>query len=138
MLRNVAWSGEHEKEQKNDRKLFRQAGQAEIKASTWLKLSRSVSNWSDEQQTGPSPNSGPQTSRSKRRVSSSSGYLRIRTLFRRNGKKCTSTGGPSYGHGKGLPKNPFFPHEPRMTHFPSPLLLIILCDGRLPCKTNLK
>ena len=76
MLRNVAWSGEHEKEQKNDRKLFRQAGQAEIKASTWLKLSRSVSNWSDVQQTGPSPNSGPQTSRSKRRVSSSAGYLR--------------------------------------------------------------
>ena len=76
MFKNVAWSGEHEKEQKNERKLFRQAGQAEIMASTWLKLSRSVSNWSDVQQTGPSPNSGPQTSRSKRRVSSSSGYLR--------------------------------------------------------------
>lgn len=76
MFRNVAWSGEHEKEQKNERKLFRQAGQAEIKASTWLKLSRSVSNWSDVQQTGPSSNSVPHTSRSKLRVSSSSGYLR--------------------------------------------------------------
>lgn len=76
MFRNVAWTGEHEKEQKNERKLLRHAGQAEIKASTWLKLSRRVSNWSDVQQTGPSPNSGPQTSWSKRRVSSSSGYLK--------------------------------------------------------------
>ena len=74
-FRNVAWSGEHEKVQKNERKLFRQAGQAEIKASTWLKLSRSVSNWSDVQQTGPSPNSVPQTLRSKRLVSPS-GYLK--------------------------------------------------------------
>ena len=74
MFRNVAWSGEHENKQKNERKLFRQAGQAEIKASTWLKLSRRVSNWSDVQQTGPSPNSKPQTLRSKRRVFSSSGY----------------------------------------------------------------
>ena len=75
MFRNEAWSGEHEKVQKNERKLFRQAGQAESKASTWLKLSRSVSNWSDVQQTGISPNSTPQTSRSRGRVSSS-GYLR--------------------------------------------------------------
>lgn len=75
MFRNVAWSGEHVKVQKNERKLFRQAGQAETKASTWLKLSRSVSSWSDVQQTGPSTRSGPQTSRSKCRVLSS-GYLR--------------------------------------------------------------
>jgi hypothetical protein len=95
-----------------------------------LKLSRRVSNWSDTQQTGPSPNSVPQTSRSKRRVSSS-GYLRDEdTVPQVMAKNCTSTGGPSYGHGNGLPKNPFFPHEPRMAHFPSPLLLVISSDGR--------
>jgi len=75
MFINVAWCGEHVKVQKNERKLFRQAGQAEIKASTWLKLSRSVSSWSDVQQTGPSTNSEPQTSLSKCRVLSS-GYLK--------------------------------------------------------------
>ena len=80
MFRNVACCGEHVKVQKNERKLFRQAGQAETKASTWLKLSRSVSSWSDVQQTGLSTNSEPQTSRSKIRVSSS-GYLRNKTVF---------------------------------------------------------
>lgn len=73
MFKNVAWSGEHVNVQKKDRKLFLQAGQEEIRRVAWLRLSRSVSTWSDEQQTGPSLNSAPQTSTSRERASLSSG-----------------------------------------------------------------
>ena len=66
--------GEQVKEQKKERKLFRHAGHEDIRPSTWLKLSRSVSTCSVVQHTGTSANSGPHTSTRSFRAFESSGF----------------------------------------------------------------
>jgi len=73
MFRNEAWSGEHVNLQKNSRKLFLHAGQADTRGSIWLKFFSRVVSWLESQHVGPFASSGPQTLRSNS-WSASSGY----------------------------------------------------------------
>lgn len=68
-FRKEAWFGEQVKEQKKDLKLFKQAGQEEMRPVTCAKLSRRVVSWAEVQHVGPVAKSAPQTEVRRSRLS---------------------------------------------------------------------